>query len=971
MRDAAASPTVKALLMTDMVDSTLVGARLGDEAMAQVWRMHDRMVRDLLRAWNGREIAKSDGVQALFDDVAHALGCALAYHRGMREAALPVRVRAGIHLGPVTLRMNEPADVARGAKPMEVDGLAVSIAARVMATARGGQTLLSGSAAQALATEAAPALRGHGHWQLKGVDEPVELFEAAEPGTEGDAPEDGPRALRVTRQGDAWVPVSGIGHSLAAERDSFVGRRAELALLAGRLAEGARLVSVLGVGGTGKTRLVTRHARQALAAHPGGVWFCDLSQARTRDGIHFAVAQGLKMPLGGTEPAGELASAIAARGRCLVILDNFEQVVQHAEATLGRWLDAAPQARFVVTTREVLGIVGEEVLPLAPLNPGEGEALFVQRAQAASLGYLPDEADRAAIGQLVTTLDGLPLAIELTASRVRAMPPAAMLDHLQSRLDLAHGGRGRVDRQATLRAAFDWSWELLGEDERAALAMLSVFEGGMSLDGAAAVLAPLNPGGSTAHIAALLETLADKSLLQPVSGVPGRYRMLETVREYAAGRLAADFEPSACHAVAQRHWRHFADFSEQAATGHRCVEAHNLVTACRSATRAGDAGAASGCLAAAWAALKLVGPYRLAVQLAEGVQATGHLGERETALCHWVAAEAHDHLGHAGLVHGHLDAGLTAAGPAQTDYRGRLLIALATRRIVDGNADGAAGVLAEALVIAERLAQPLLQIQALNEMGRLMDYQARWDEAKSHYERALALAVEIGDQRLEGGLLGNLGGICFDKGELENAAGLYGRALQAAQSLGDERWEGNARCNLGLLHQERGRMDEAQEQFDLALQIARRTGHSRLEYVVLCNLGILLTTQGQHENAGRHFERAVAASHLAGDKRSEGQFRGRLAVNLAQRGEFDAARAAADAGERLLLLVADRLSLGLLLCDRADVEAMAGSSAGAKQAVLRARDIANELRCGEDSELGRRLRQATESVGHPPLPPLD
>jgi predicted ATPase/class 3 adenylate cyclase/Tfp pilus assembly protein PilF len=961
MHSADDSPTVKALLMSDMVGSTQLGARLGDEAMAGVWRAHDRLVRDLLAAWNGREIEKTDGVHALFDQADDALGCALAYHRGLREAGLPVSVRAGIHAGPVTLRRNEPADVARGAKPMEVDGLAVSIASRVMATARGGQTLLSGDAVRAL--ESLPTgLRAHGHWRFKGVPEPVELFEVGSTGEGGpfhEPPEDGPRAFRVAREGDDWLPVSAIGHSLAAERDSFVGRRDELALLAKRLEAEARLISVLGVGGTGKTRLVTRHARHVLAHYPGGVWFCDLSQARTLDGIHFAVAQGLKMPLGRTDPARELAAVIAGRGRCLVIVDNFEQVVHHAEATIGRWLDAAPRAQFVVTSREVLGIVGEEVLPLAPLSPGDGEALFIQRAQAASLGYVPDEADRAAIGRLVVTLDGLPLAIELTASRVRAMPPAAMLAHLESRLDLAHSGRGRVVRQATLRAAFDWSWELLNDDERVALSVLSVFEGGIALDAAAAVMAPPNGGQALGVTSTLLANLVDKSLLRQAG--PARYAMLETVREYAASRLAAQ-GAVAEERAALLHWRHFASLTEQSATSLRCAEAGNLVAACRAATRAGDSDAATRCLVVAWAALKLIGPYQVAVALAEDIGAIETSAREERALAHWVAADAHDLLGQAELARHHLDAGLALVGEEGTECRARLLLIRGARQVVEGKPEAAAEALGEALLIAESLGLPRLRILALNELGRQMDFQARWPQAQACYEQALALAVSEGDRRLEGGLLGNLGGIFHDRGELSSAQVHYERALRAAEDLGDDRWAGNARCNLGLLAHEQGRLGDAHQQFDLALRMARQSGHVRLEYVVLCNLGLVLTAEGYHEDAGAHFESAVLAARTAEDRRSEGQFQGYQGLNLARRGQLASARAALTAGEQLLRAVGDRLSLGLLLCDRTEVELLAGDVTAAHAAAHASRCIADELACGEDSELRRRWSRVVAAL---------
>ena len=187
----------------------------------------------------------------------------------------------------------------------------------------------------------------------------------------------------------AWAicggPLREIRHNLPGERDAFVGRAAELRALAQRLDAGARLLTVLGPGGTGKTRFVRRYGLTWLGDWPGGVYFCDLSDARSLDGIHSAVAIALGVPLGRDDAGLQLGHAIAGRGRCLVILDNFEQVVEHAPATLGRWLDRAAEASFVVTSRERLHLPGEEVLPLEPL-PLESEAieLFVAARPSAA-----------------------------------------------------------------------------------------------------------------------------------------------------------------------------------------------------------------------------------------------------------------------------------------------------------------------------------------------------------------------------------------------------------------------------------------------------------------------------------------------------------------------------------------------------------------------------------------------------------
>lgn len=946
---------LRALLLTDIVESTRLTEQLDEDAATSLWSAHDRMARDLLARWRGREIDKSDGMLVLFDGVADAVGCALDYHAAMR--ALGIQARAGIHFGLVSLRANPPPDVARGAKPIEVGGIALPIVARIMSIAAGAQTLLSDDARRALG--AAPQrIQSHGHWILHGVADPIELFEIGAGDIAFKAPADAAKAYRVVRQGDTWQPLRDLRHSLPAERDRFVGRRGALDDLSRKLGAGGRLVSVLGIGGVGKTRLATRFAWTRRADYPGGVWFCDLSQARGIDGIVFGVAQGLDVPLGQSDPVVQLGRAIAGRGKCLVLLDNFEQVCAFAEETLGRWLERAPLAQFVVTTREVLGIVGEEIFALSPMEHDDAVELFLKRAEAARHGYAPGADDLAAIEKLVGVLDGLPLAIELAAARVRVLAPRALLARMNDRFDVLLSRAGRRDRQATLRAAFDWSWELLSETERSVLAQLSVFRGGFTPESASAVVASSLPAGKPVLLD-ILQMLLDKSFIRRVGD--DRFDLLESVREYGAQHLRTEgrFEGSgpACEAAAQvRHWRHFASLDERSAVANRCAELDNLVAGCRRAAEAGDGSSAVGCLVAAWTALRLTGPYHAAVDLAAEVGRMASLDDRGKAWVDWVAGDALDTLGQVEAARPHVEQGLRlarrAADPVAT---ARLLIVRGGRQGLDGDPEGALASLGEARRLADACADEALQSSALIVLGRVLEYQSRFAESRTCCERALALARARADRRAEGGIFGNLGGIHHALGELEQARHHYERALALLGEVGDRRWEGNGRCNLGLLYQEQGRNAEARAQFDLALETAREVGHVRLAHVVLCNLGILLATEGRLDEAVRHLDEAVSGAVASSDRRAEGQFRGCLAVVLAKQGRMREARDMVRRGEGLLIASADPLSQALLLCDRAEIELLGSQPAAAEEALHRAGRIADDIDCGPDSELRRRL----------------
>ena len=844
--NARAEP--RALLLTDVVDSTRLTEELGDARMSELWIAHDRIARDLLPLWRGREIDKTDGMLLLFDVVGDAVGYALAYHRALVGAKLPLRARAGIHVGPVTLRANPADDIARGAKPIEVDGLALPITARVMSVALGAQTLLSADARLALGV-APQRVLSHGHWRMHGVADPVELFEVGEADAPFTAPPDSAKVYRVVRQGDLWRPVREVRHSVPAERDSFVGRHEPLQLIAKKLEDGARLISVLGIGGTGKTRLVTRFAWTKLGDYPGGVWFCDLSQARSVDGIFFAVAQGLDVPLGKTDPVVQLAHAIAGRGECLVILDNFEQVARYAEETLGRWLERAPQARFIVTTREVLGIVGEETLALSTMPSAEAAALFLRRAESARSGYAPSADDTRAIEQLVNVLDGLPLAIELAAARVRAMAPGALLARMNERFSVLLSRTGRYGRQATLRAAFDWSWELLMESEKATLAQLSVFEGGFTLDSASAVVDLGGALPSVSRASDIVEWLVDKSLVRQVSD--HRFDLLESVREYAAEHLRSEGRyagsgAAAAAAAQERHWTYFAALDDRAAAADRCAEANNLVVACRRATASGNAASATATLASAWAALKLCGPYRVALQLVDAVAALEGLESTQRSAIDWIAASASNLLGDLRRARRHIEPGLARSRlDGELLQQARFLCALGELP----NDEGDAAIARQSLDLARQMARDLgdsaLLCRAINALGTLSSDFGQPEAARAFYEDALAVARASQDERWEGGLLGNLATVLHAEGRLDEARVLYEPALQLAVSTGDRRWEGNTRCNLGLLLHEQGRQAEARAHFEAVLDMARPMGYQRLVSTALCNLGMALEAQGE------------------------------------------------------------------------------------------------------------------------------
>lgn len=937
----------RVLFFTDVVDSTAVTERLGDQRASALWSDHDRRARSLLRRWRGREIDKSDGFLLMFDEVADAVGFALELHEALAGLQPPLRCRSGMHRCELVLRQPTEEDLLLGAKPLEVDGVGKAIAARLMALAEGGQTLLSAEAARGL-IEAGYHVTSHGHWRLKGIAEPIEVFEVARDGAPLVPPADAAKAYRVVLQDGLWRPAASIVHSLPVERDAFVGRQRELQALAGRFDAEHRLVSVVGEGGIGKTRLVLRFAHGWLGSFPGGAWFCDLGAARDLDGIARAVATGLRTTLGRGDPIEQISSVLAARGTCLLMLDNFEQVASLAEATLGSWMDAAPQARLLITSREVLQVKGEEPLRLDPLPRGDAARLYELRASMHDAETAGGNSE--ALMSLVALLDGLPLAIELAAARSDVLSPEAMAVRLRERVGLLSLGGRRLDRQSTLRATLDWSWELLTPIEQRTMAELSVFEDGFDIRAAEAVVDhPL--GGDLVD---LVQQLVLKSWLR--SSQSRRLGMLRSVHEYAAERLGDD-----SGGARRRHWAYFAHFSEDEATRDRSAELGNLVAACRRAA-AHDRRSAVSALEGAWAAIRLVGPFRAGLELARQIEASGSLALRELAVVTSIQGAALSLTGCTAEAAMAYERALAAARSAGDDaLMGRVCRLTADLASSLGRLDDADRHLQEAARLAEASADGQGRCLALSGHGTLRLKQGRLDEARDCYERALSMASDRPMRRWRGGLHGNLGVVAQLQGRLAEALRHYGTALDLARDLGDLQWEGNSRCNLGWLLHEMGDDRSALGELGHALRIARSMGHRRLEATALCNLGIVEDALGEDVSAGETLGESVRLAEALGDLQMVSQFRGYLGEWSARNGE---AAAATDHFTFALrhLPEGDATAKGLLAAQQASAFAAQGNLDQAREWLARTEAILGPLALPTHTEPMRVLRRAVALI---------
>ena len=817
---------VKTLLFTDIEGSTRLWAQ-EPERMPLALAHHDALLRAAIESNRGSIVKMTgDGIYASFDDPLDGLHATLAVQQALADPAatvgVPLHVRCALHVGAVEHRDGD------------YFGTAVNRAARIMGAAHGGQVLISQAAAELVSDRlpAGVALRDLGSIRLRDLAHPARVFQVLRQDLRQDFP-----ALRS---------LEATPNNLPLQVTSFVGRERELGELRGLL-EGARLVTIVGPGGIGKTRMSLQIAADVLHTCPDGAWFIEFAAIVDSALVPKAVAQVLGIREDADTPIVQALCAHLATRRALLVLDNCEHLVAACANLADALLRAAPEVRILASSREPLDVAGEQTYALPPLalpEPGsradaaacsDAGQLFVERARLRQSGFSLTEKNVDAVAKICARLDGIPLALELAAARVGVLSVEAIAERLNDRFRLLTGGsRTAMPRQQTLRALINWSYDLLGAAEKTLFTHLSVFTGGWTLAAAEVVCAD-NDLASGA-ILDLMIGLAHKSLIVP-EGDGARYRMLESIRDYARDRLQ---ERGETVAVRVRHRDYFLKLAEDAEP--HLEGGHDQPAWLRQLELEHDN------LRAA-----------LGWSLEEGVGTESDLRLCGALFRFWA------HRGHAIEGHRWCVAALARnEGQAATTARAKALHASGTLAWRLGDITVARSLLEQALALSRDLGDTFREGRILNNLGGVAIHQSDHIAAQAYLEQGVAIHKATGNRAMEARVLNNLVALKINDGHFADALEPLERALALGRELDNPMEEANSMSHMGFLASQRGELAQAQDLHERALETARRFGVREFEIEELRHLGLIALARNDLAAARAQYRSALSMSKEIG-----------------------------------------------------------------------------------------------------------
>ena len=739
-------------LFTDVEGSTRLLEEIGDEAYEEALSVHRRIVRAACQTHDGVEVdTQGDAFFFAFPEPSGALAAAQQMIEGL--VAGPIRVRVGLHTG--TPRLGEEGYV----------GSDVHFGARVAACAHGGQVVLS-QATRDLVDGC--ELTDLGEHRLKDIENAVAIFQLGD---------------------ESFPPLKTISNTnLPRPASSFVGREQELEAVNALIKTGARLVTLTGPGGSGKTRLALETASALVPEYKAGVFWIGLSALRDPALVTETIAQTLGAKEGLAEHIGER--------EMLLLLDNLEQVIE-AAPQFSSLLQACSNLTLLVTSRELLRVQGEVEYAVPPLASPEAVSLFCERSRLE-----PSEE----IAELCARLDNLPLAVELAAARAKALTPAQILDRLSSRLDLLKGGRDADPRQQTLRATIAWSYDLLHDEEKRLFRSLSVFSGGCTLEAAEEV------AGADLDT---MQSLVERSLVRFSNG---RYWMLETIVEYSVQCLEASGEAANLRTT---HAVHYATLSQVVDAHLR--EAHHTRWLDQLEAELGNVRAA---LEHFRVTADTRSELRLAASLARFWRLRGHLTEGRRCL----------------------DRALRVAPTDLIEVRMRALRGAAQLARLQGDYKEARSNAEQALELARVSRDPITTGDALHTLALIaIDDEEDLDSASRLLEEATEAFRFADDDRALAITTSTRGYIALVRGEHAEALVFYEQSLAVGRAIGSDEVIALAFLNVGAASLGAGRVDDAFTAFVQGLRLS--TELRSLDWISYAHEGLaaVYVAQGKME----------------------------------------------------------------------------------------------------------------------------
>ena len=861
------------LLFTDIEGSTSLLAQVGEHYPA-VLTEYRHLLRTACRQWNGHEVdTQGDAFFAVFARATDALSAAVQIQRAIAAHLWPneviVRVRMGLHTG-------EPQLSAEG-----YVGLDVHRAARIMSAAHGGQVLFSQTTRDLVDHELPDgvSLRGLGAHRLKDLEHPHPLYQ-----------------LVIANLPATFPPLRTLDthpNNLPVQLTTLIGREQEVATVQKLLLrEDIRLLTLTGPGGIGKTRLGLQVAAELSDHFTDGVFFVNLAPLSDPALVIPTIANTLNIKeSAGQSPLDQLKVALGDK-HLLLLLDNFEQVL-NAASQVNELLLASPKLKIIVTSRAVLHVRGEQefavpplavpdsshVTDLVALSQYEAVALFISRAQAVKPDFQLTNANAPAVAAICARLDGLPLAIELAAARIKLLPPQALLSRLSQRLQvLTSGARDVPARQQTLRNTIEWSYNLLNVEEQCLFRRLSVFVGGCTLQAAEV----LGNAGNDLRIDVLevVTSLLDKSLLQHVEQTNGepRLMMLEMVREYALEALVASEE---MEAIRKAHAAYYLILTEQAEPELRGPQQaawldqlerdyNNLRAALQWLLEQGEQEQALRLGSALWRFWDMRGPVREGRDFLEQALVGNHqdVAQLVRAKALMVAAELalfQDYVERAALLCEEGLALFRSLGDTAGCANVLALSGFVAR--MRGNLNAARSLAEQALALSRETGDKASIADSLHFLGVILIERGEYLRAHTVFEERLLLLKEVGNKEGIAGSLFQLAQLLFfSMGDEERMRSLLQESLTLWQEVGTQEGTAAWLYLAGLIALNQGDTASAHRLLEMCVQSYREMGDRHSIADGLSVLGKVVYTEGDLVAARLLYEESLAISGEIGDK---------------------------------------------------------------------------------------------------------